>query len=360
VVSPPPPPSTSTACDACGSSATYQESTSIDGSYVKRTITSSGCPNHYSYCTGKQGITGCGDIGEEGSGSEATAQDVVVEIPAYPVIASSKTSIECSVGSIAIALNGVAIYSGAVDNTCGLLDVDDSSGEWTSFDFCSGHSQQQGEYHYHFPPTCLLAQATANNSTSDGHSPQIGWSFDGFPIYGPLGPGGVMMTHTSEGCTGDYCLDECSGQMKELPALDGFMYRYYLSGETSDLFSLPGDPKPASSDYPFTMNCYIGCLWDDLSMGSCNGTSGVSANYTATPTTGYTTAYTDFSSDRQCGTKTPAGGSGNGSAGGGSPSPAVIGMIVAVCIGLFLIILSLSWFLCLKSKVVEVMDSRTA
>ena len=24
----------------------------------------------------------------------------------------------------------------------------------------------------------------------EGHSPQLGWSLDGFPVYGPYGPGG--------------------------------------------------------------------------------------------------------------------------------------------------------------------------
>ena len=52
-------------------------------------------------------------------------------------------------------------------------------------------------YHYHFPPSCLLAQLPP---LEDGHSPQIGWSFDGFPIYGPLGPGGVEIRNC--GATG--------------------------------------------------------------------------------------------------------------------------------------------------------------
>jgi hypothetical protein len=30
-------------------------------------------------------------------------------------------------------------------------------------------------------------------------------------------------------------------------------YRYYLTGATSDLVSLPGDPKPSAADVPFTI-----------------------------------------------------------------------------------------------------------
>ena len=52
----------------------------------------------------------------------------------------------------------------------------------------TGHAAPGGNYHYHFPPSCLLAQVPA---LSDGHSPQIGWAYDGFPIYGPYGAGGV-------------------------------------------------------------------------------------------------------------------------------------------------------------------------
>lgn len=86
-----------------------------------------------------------------------------------------------------------------------------------------------------------------------------------------MGPGGVYMTHTAQGCTGEYCLDSCSGLEMELPAVDNFKYRYYcapggggalihqgtcryyFSGPLSDLYSLPTDPKPATTDYPFAM-----------------------------------------------------------------------------------------------------------
>ena len=52
------PSASGQSCDACGASATYLESISNN----IRTITTTGCPNHYSVCTGKQGITGCGGV----------------------------------------------------------------------------------------------------------------------------------------------------------------------------------------------------------------------------------------------------------------------------------------------------------
>ncbi len=45
-----------------------------------------------------------------------------------------------------------------------------------------GHPQQQGAYHYHQGPLELFS-----NIDSSQHSPIIGYSFDGFPIYGPFG-----------------------------------------------------------------------------------------------------------------------------------------------------------------------------
>ena len=62
--------------------------------------------------------------------------------------------------------------------------------EGDTFDQCGGHSSsaESSSYHYHVAPSCLLAQL---DDLSDGHSPQIGWMADGFPLYGPLGPGGV-------------------------------------------------------------------------------------------------------------------------------------------------------------------------
>ena len=89
-------------------------------------------------------------------------------------------------GAIAYALNGIGFYSGAVgydaDGNCPQLDVADPEAEWISFDCCTGHSDYDAAYHYHFPPSCLLAQANKAAPVSDGHSAQVGWAEDGFPI----------------------------------------------------------------------------------------------------------------------------------------------------------------------------------
>lgn len=75
-------------------------------------------------------------------------------------------------------------------------------GEAQTFDKCLGHQPGQGQYHHHAHPICLRAQLDDNLLTvSTGrtgtvyrektapwkHSPILGWSLDGYPIYGPYG-----------------------------------------------------------------------------------------------------------------------------------------------------------------------------
>jgi len=266
-------------CDLCGTMTSYSESISDDA----RVITGNGCPPHYSICTGKGVVSGCGDVGEEGSMTEATEQCFEYTIPAYPVLRTDTYSVACEMGAIGVALNGVAFYSGAVDTDCTLLDVDDDTAEWTSFDMCGGHSQQGGEYHYHFPPSCLIEEAETRSPTGTGHSPQIGWAFDGFPVYGPLYTGGVDAS--------DYT-DDCGGIQEELSDVDNFSYRYYVTGPTSDLYSLPHD-TPTTSQFPYTFDCYAGYTYDELSSGS-TGTAGYTSDYEAAATEGYTTSFASY------------------------------------------------------------------
>jgi hypothetical protein len=174
-------------------------------------------------------------------------------IPAEPVTAIFTTSTKCTMGDIGITLNGVSIYSGAVDRQCAQVNTDDDESEWTSFDMCDGHAQMTGDYHYHFAPSCLNAQAEVANpstGTAEGHSPQLGWAYDGFPVYGPLYTAGAKVAG----------LDACGGKAEEIADLDGFKYRYYFTGDTSNLYSLPAHPKPdQATASPFTFDCYVGC-----------------------------------------------------------------------------------------------------
>ena len=81
----------------------------------------------------------CAGVGESGDTTEAAEQSVNKIIPAAPVLQpnGAATSVECVMSNIAIALNGVGIFSGAVDQNCNQLDVTDSEAEWISFDCCA-------------------------------------------------------------------------------------------------------------------------------------------------------------------------------------------------------------------------------
>lgn len=296
-------------CDACGESASYSEELGFSTRTRKREITASGCPNHYSFCSGKS-IRGCGGHGGEGSETKADVLNLEYTIPANPVIAATVDDFECSMGAIGIALNGVQIYGGAVerldddDPGCELLDVTGQNGEWWGFDFCSGHTGGANgfnPYHYHFPPSCLIDQAGAKArgadhrvTTATTHSPQVGWSLDGFPVYGNRGADGVEMKQVAGGGSGANLLDECSGREEALPGVDEFLYRYYFTGTTSDLMSLPSSPMPANTDYPFSFRCYKGCTWSDIMSGTrrcANAKNGTSPDYVAQPVKGITDKY---------------------------------------------------------------------
>ena len=282
-------------CAEDGSSATYTETIKTKSGVSVREIVSTGCPNHESYCTGKPGHS-CGDEGEQTTLVEATEQSLSVEVPANPKLKNSFTAgeLDCSMGTVAYALNGVGFYSGAVafdsGGNCPQLDVADPEAEWISFDCCSGHSTGSGGYHYHFPPSCLIAQANKLAPIAGGHSPQIGWAQDGFPIYGPLGPGGVEIRNCgASGAHPTYCQDKCGGYEGELPGVDNYKYRYYITGKVNDLNSLPSNPKPDDLDlyFPFTLRCHRGLTLSSVSDFKASGTDGFTSDHTATTLAGY-------------------------------------------------------------------------
>lgn len=297
---------TATTCDACGSTSTYAERIISEGSISDnaRVITATGCPHHYNVCTGKDEVNGCGGVGEEGTISEATVQDFKYTIPAYPVfrpnyLNDEDGNLRCYMCEIGVALNGVAIFSGNVRpydellGTCEMLDVHDNTSEWISFDMCGGHANKDGVYHYHTPPSCLIADAEARSSTGTGHSAQIGWALDGFPVYGPLYTGGVDASTVT---------DDCGGKEEVLPDVDNFMYRYYMTGPTSDLYSLP-HVTPSDDQFPYAFDCYAGYTYDEQRSGS-TGKPGYTSDYTPEAVEGYTgttpfSSYGNFSSSDQ-------------------------------------------------------------
>ena len=75
-------------------------------------------------------------------------------------------------------------------------------GEVETFDSCLAHQPGQGMHHNHVQPICLRftlgdnAEIVGTGRTGNvyrekagpwTHSPILGWSLDGYPIYGPYG-----------------------------------------------------------------------------------------------------------------------------------------------------------------------------
>ena len=122
--------SSGASCAADGSSSSYTESITTKSGVSVRKIVSTGCPNHESYCTGKPGNKPtCDEEEKKGLGTEATEQSLSVEVPLNPKLKNSFTAgeLDCSMGTVAYALNGVGFYSGAVafdsGGNCPQLDV---------------------------------------------------------------------------------------------------------------------------------------------------------------------------------------------------------------------------------------------
>jgi len=151
-------------------------------------------------------------------------------------------------------------------------------------------------------PHCLFSLPLSLPPTHFSLS-QVGWAYDGFPIYGPKGPGGVTMKYSSAACTaagtsgctgtGTYVLDMCGGYEGEISGLDTFKYRYYFTGATSDLSVLPSNPRPSADAAPifaFSMNCQRGFTSTELQSGS-TGTTGVTTSYSAAANAGKAEQY---------------------------------------------------------------------
>ena len=83
-------------------------------------------------------------------------------------------------GPIGIAVNGVVFFN---PFDAGMQDASNI------MDYCCGHPNPDGVYHYHKYPICVN---TPFADKGDGPSPVIGFAFDGLPIYGPYQTAGVM------------------------------------------------------------------------------------------------------------------------------------------------------------------------
>ena len=211
--------------------------------------------------------------------------------------AAQQTSLTALGAIVGVAYDGGMIYSPFAGPSYPLTGWTTSAAylEGNTFDQCGGHSSSttSPSYHYHVAPSCLLKQL---GMTAGQHSPQIGWMADGFPLYGPLGPNGVVMqTCTVTGGTvgTSVCLDACGGYLADTG--DGFAYRYYMpgtfnSGQCNEM-PAPAPVGGGANYYPQSPTCLRGCCPSGVtcSMGSVNlptcsaaATAGTTATFIAT------------------------------------------------------------------------------
>ena len=159
-----------------------------DGTFI--TIKTNGTPDHKSpyYPTSNSlyeaysGTTYGGSTFVKNPNVIAT-QNFTFKIPINPKVASNHVA--TPLGSIGVALNGVALYNQYAGPNNQALD-----NEIASFDKYYGHPTRTSQYHYHVEPLYL----TTVKSTKSG---LMGFLLDGFPVYGPQEENGTTVTSSN-------------------------------------------------------------------------------------------------------------------------------------------------------------------
>eukprot|EP00192_Tetraselmis_astigmatica_P011601 CAMPEP_0117655996 /NCGR_PEP_ID=MMETSP0804-20121206/4570_1 /TAXON_ID=1074897 /ORGANISM="Tetraselmis astigmatica, Strain CCMP880" /LENGTH=363 /DNA_ID=CAMNT_0005462371 /DNA_START=42 /DNA_END=1130 /DNA_ORIENTATION=+ len=193
--------------------------------------------------------------------------DTTYTVPAYPKLHTSSTDLTAQGGSAGVLFNAAQLFSPYGGPNYGAADSYAKSAAYAeghTFDACGCHASQttSASYHCHTPPSCLLRQL---GTTSNSHSPQIGWASDGFPVYGPRGRNGIMMQTCTLSETGSIsagtCTDDDGGLQLEMPDVDSYKMRYYVLGDYHDGASCenPTNPLPGADYHPSTPTAYKGC-----------------------------------------------------------------------------------------------------
>lgn len=125
-------------------------------------------------------------------------QEFHFRLPLEPKLADSITRVP--MGPIGVALNGVVFFNPF--EAGGMNALEGYSAVW--LDSCCGHPERRGVYHYHKYPSCVKSPF---HDDGQGHSPVLGFAFDGFPVNGPFESAGKM----ARDLTGDRALDVCNG-----------------------------------------------------------------------------------------------------------------------------------------------------
>jgi hypothetical protein len=146
-------------------------------------------------------------------------QSLRYQLPAHPV----KGRPQCIGGEVGVAVDGVEIFDGL---DAPLRDAPAHEIQ----DHCDGHPNEGDRYHYHSISPCLYRGQSRHKASG-----LVGYAFDGFPIYGPRGPGGKLWTNAD--------LDVCHGLTSKVE-FNGRRQRIYH--------------YVATLEYPYTVGCFRG------------------------------------------------------------------------------------------------------
>lgn len=149
-----------------------------------------------------------------------SAQTISFTLPATPSVASQPACVPG--GPIGVLLTGSVFFNA--------LDAEGRDAVAHELqDACQGHPERTGSYHYHNLTSCL------DDGSGSGHSPLMGYAFDGFGIYGHHGEGGAALSNADlDACHGHTHTVQWDGQNVEL-------YHYHATWE-----------------YPYTIGCFKG------------------------------------------------------------------------------------------------------
>ena len=297
-----------------GSGPWFQCEVSVSVSSTEMNVNSNGIPNH-----NWVSAFGPGDIQTHtwsiplNPANDTIGGHVSTNCPA----ANGQWECAADRGQVAVAANGVPIF-GPEEGPGGdavALDFFYFTEDRQQIDlgYCGAHAGPTG-VHYHWDAMCQYWEPETGETMQDydwslidstKHSPIIGWSFDGYPIYGMYtwdDAGAVKgmkssyaVERTSEGgdqgyngiddwnyVSGSGDLDQCNGRFGPTPEYPEGTYYYVstpLSGSSSTVVDTNGDTVPMIG-FPYFLLCYHG-IADDSNAGGGQGGGGPPGGNTA-------------------------------------------------------------------------------
>ena len=139
------------------------------------------------------------------------------KIPLKPIY-SKATTATTGVGATALMVNGVPLFNATKPSQSGNQSTYQPGTDpllTGELDHCDGHSGRGDDYHYHAYPACLVKTLVTLSKSSKAKNGLLGWSLDGFPIYGLTEITGAAVTK----------LDSCLGHDLK----NGLGYHYHFS-----------------------------------------------------------------------------------------------------------------------------------